>query len=159
MVILLAEDDVQMQYLIWKLLRAEGFTVLTSGNGEFALEASRSYPGLIDLLLTDIEMPRMNGLQLYRNIRAERPGIKTLVMSSDLQWRDQDVLNGLPFLKKPFTPADLRHSIEALLCSVPREWTCAEADQEQETLRSSYVLGNVGRLRSSRNRPGVTLAF
>ena len=46
-----------------------------SGNGEFALEASRSWshPGRIDLLLTDIEIHRMNGLQLYKNIRAERP--------------------------------------------------------------------------------------
>ena len=105
-------------------LKHEGFVrraVLTAGNGEFALEASRSYPDRIDLLLTDIEMPRMSGLQLCRQIRAERPGIKVLVMSSDLQWRDQDDLNGLPFLQKPFTPTVLRHSIEALLCPVPCE--------------------------------------
>jgi len=131
-VILLVEDDVQVQYFIWKLLRAEGFKVLTSGNGEFALEASRSYPGRIDLLLTDMEMPRMSGLQLYRNIRAERPGIKALLMSSDLQWRDQGVLDGLPFLQKPFTPTVLRHSIEALLCPIPCECTCGAADQALE---------------------------
>ena len=131
-VILLAEDDVQVQYFIWKLLRAEGFTVLTSGNGEFALEVSRNYPGRIDLLITDIEMPRMNGLQLYRKISAERPGIKALVMSSDLEWRYQDTLNGLPFLRKPFTATVLRHSIQALLCPVPCEWTCGTADQAVE---------------------------
>jgi DNA-binding response OmpR family regulator len=142
-VILLAEDDVQVQYFVWKVLSAEGHTVLTSGNGEVALEASRSYPGHIDLLLTDIEMPRMSGPQLYRNIRAERPGIKVLVMSSDLQWRDQDALNGLPFLQKPFTPTVLRHSIEALLCPVPREWTCGATDQASEATRSSHVVGNV----------------
>jgi DNA-binding response OmpR family regulator len=127
-VILLAEDDVHVQYFAWKVLRAEGFTVLTSGNGEFALEASRSYTGHIDLLLTDTEMPRMNGLQLYRNIRAERPGIKALVMSSDPKWIDADALNGLPLLQKPFTAAVLRHSIEALLSSASVERTTGEAD-------------------------------
>jgi CheY-like chemotaxis protein len=121
MVILLADDDVQVQYFIWKLLKADGFTVLAAGNGEFALEASRSYPGHIDLLLTDMEMPQMNGLALYRNILTERPGIKALVMSGDLQWRDQLAVNGLPFLQKPFTPSALRQSIQALLGPVPCE--------------------------------------
>jgi CheY-like chemotaxis protein len=84
-VILLVEDDVHEQYFVWKLLKADGFAVLTAGNGEFALEASRSHPGPIDLLLTDTEMPRMSGLELGRNIRAERPEIKVLMMSSDLR--------------------------------------------------------------------------
>src|SRR5450759_1613142 len=89
MVILLVEDDVHVQYLIWKLLKADGFTVLTAGKSEFALEASRSHPGPIDLLLTDMEMPRMSGLELYRNIRAKRPGIKVLMISGDLREREQ----------------------------------------------------------------------
>jgi CheY-like chemotaxis protein len=119
MVILLVEDDVHVQYFVWKLLKADGFTVLTAGNGEFALEASRSHCGPIDLLLTDIEMPRMNGLELCRNIKPERPGIKVLVMSGDLREREQDSVNGLPFLQKPFTPTVLRDSIEALLGPLP----------------------------------------
>jgi DNA-binding response OmpR family regulator len=119
MVILLVEDDVYVQYFIWKLLKADGFTVLTAGNGVFALEASRSHPGTIDLLLTDMEMPRMSGLDLARNIRAERPGIKTLVMSGDLRGREQVSVNGLPFLQKPFTVTALRDSIEALLGPIP----------------------------------------
>src|SRR5260370_26267057 len=78
MVILLVEDDVHIQYFIWKLLKADGFTVLTAGNGELALEASRSHPGPIDLLLTDMQMPRMSGLELCRNISEQRPGINVL---------------------------------------------------------------------------------
>lgn len=118
-VILLAEDDVQVQYFIWKLLKADGFTVLTAGNGAFALEASRNYPGPVDLLVTDLEMPRMSGLELCEKIRAERPGIKVLVMSGNLRTREHDSVNGLPFLQKPFTPTALRESIEALLCPIP----------------------------------------
>jgi hypothetical protein len=49
MVILLVEDDLHVQYFIWKLLKATGFTVLTAGNGEFALEALRNHLGPIDL--------------------------------------------------------------------------------------------------------------
>jgi DNA-binding response OmpR family regulator len=118
-VILCAEGDVHVQYLIWKLLKADGFTVLTAGKSEFALEASRSYPGPIDLLLTDMEMPRMSGLELCRNIRAERPGIKVLMISDDLLEREQVFVNGLTFLQKPFTPTALRDSIEALLGPIP----------------------------------------
>jgi len=118
-VVLCAEGDVHVQYLIWKLLKADGFTVLTTGKSEFGLEASRSHPGPIDLLLTDMEMPRMSGLELYRNIRAERPGIKVLMISGDLREREQVSVNGLTFLQKPFTPTALRDSIEALLGPIP----------------------------------------
>ena len=104
-----------LQFFIWKLVKAEGFTVLTAGDGGLALEASRSHLGPIDLLLTDVEMPRMSGLELCRNISAERPGIKVLVMSGDLREREHVSVNGLPFLQKPFTPVALRESIEALL--------------------------------------------
>ena len=136
MVILLVEDDVHEQYFVWKLLKADGFAVLTAGNGEFALEASRSHPGPIDLLLTDTEMPRMSGLELCRNIRAERPGIKVIVMSGDLG-REQVSMNGLPFLQKPFTPTALRDSIEALLSPIPSLTGMYPRSETTLTARSS----------------------
>jgi DNA-binding response OmpR family regulator len=82
-VILLAEDDVGLQFFVWRLLKADGFTVLTAGDGIAALEASRNYPGSIDLALSDVRMPRMGGLELCRIIAAERPGIKVLMMSGE----------------------------------------------------------------------------
>ena len=68
MVILLAEDDVGVQFFIWKLLKTDGYTVLTAGDGEAGLEASRNHPGPIDLLLTDFgDAPdgRPGALQTY----------------------------------------------------------------------------------------------
>ena len=115
MVILLAEDDVGVQFFIWKLLKADGYTVLTAGDGEAGLEASRNHPGPIDLLLTDLEMPRMDGQELYRRIASERPGIKVLMMSGALAERERVSMNGLPFLQKPFTATALRDAIQVAL--------------------------------------------
>jgi CheY-like chemotaxis protein len=115
MVILCAEDDVWVQHIIWKLLTADGFKVLNACDGEAALEVSRQYRGSIDLLLADVEMPRMDGLELSANIAAERPQIKALLMSGYPDGRERASVSGLPFLQKPFTPAALRYSIGALL--------------------------------------------
>ena len=119
MVILLVEGDVGGQFYVWKLLKADGFTVLTAGDGKAALEASRNCPGSIDLLMSDVEMPGMGGLELCKNIAAERPGIKVLVMSGEPSCKGQASVNGLPFLQKPFTSTALRDSIEALLGPIP----------------------------------------
>jgi CheY-like chemotaxis protein len=119
MVILVAEDDVHVQFLAWKLLKVAGFTVLKADNGEVALELSRNHPGIIDLLLADVAMPRMSGLELCRIIAAERPDIKLLMMSSDLRNREQASMNGLPFLQKPFSPEALQDSIQKLLGPAP----------------------------------------
>ena len=68
-----------------------------------------------ELLLLDLAMPRMGGLELCKTVAAERPGIKVLTMSGALRGREQLLTSGLPFLQKPFTLAALRDSIEALL--------------------------------------------
>jgi two-component system, cell cycle sensor histidine kinase and response regulator CckA len=115
MVMLLVDDDVTVLNYVRKLLKADGFTILTAGDGESALEVSRNHLGSIDLLLTDVKMPRMNGLALCKIISEERPDIKLLIMSGDLQERERVAMNGLPFLQKPFSHRSLRDSIEALL--------------------------------------------
>jgi DNA-binding response OmpR family regulator len=119
MVILLVEDDMGVRFFAWQLLKAEGFTVLCAGDGEAALKISRNYPGSIDLLLSDVEMPRMGGLELCKYTSAERPGIKVLMMSSETLPKEQVSMSGLPFLQKPFSLTALRQSIEALLGPIP----------------------------------------
>ena len=119
MVILLVEDDLGVQFFVWRLLKDAGFTVLTAGDGEAALEESRNYLGSIDLLLSDVEMPRMGGLELCKIITAERPGIKVLMMSGEPWCKEQVSVSELPFLQKPFTLNALRDSIEALLGPIP----------------------------------------
>jgi DNA-binding response OmpR family regulator len=119
MVALLVEKDIYVQFVMWKLLRANQFTVLTAEDGEAALEASRNYPGHVDLLLADLDMPRQNGLDLCKTITMAHPGIKTLVFSGDGGVREQAESDGFPCLQKPVDPESLQDSIRALLRSTP----------------------------------------
>jgi two-component system, cell cycle sensor histidine kinase and response regulator CckA len=120
MVILLVDDDVDLRNLLRNSLNAHGYTVLTAADGDSALEASRNHSGVIDLLLSDVEMPCMNGWQLCKIIAVERPGTKILMMSGTAASQVEDhSLRGLPFLQKPFTPTALRNSILSLLGPIP----------------------------------------
>jgi DNA-binding response OmpR family regulator len=121
MVIMLVEDEVHVQFFIWKLLKADGFTVLTAGSAEAALEISSNHPGPVDLLLTDLEMARMDGLELCERIVAERHAIKMLLMSGDLRAKEEASKRGIPFLEKPFTTTTLREAIQAALEPI-RQW-------------------------------------
>jgi DNA-binding response OmpR family regulator len=115
MVILVAEDHEDVRLAIWNILKADGFTVLAAYDGKAALELSRIYPGTIDLLLSDVDMPFMRGLELCRVITAERPGIKVLMISGGVESAEQVRMKGLPYLQKPFSGTALRASITALL--------------------------------------------
>lgn len=76
MVILLAEDNIGVQFIAWQTLTEAGLTVLTAADGQAALEKSRQHAGPIDILLTDIDLPRLTGLELARILKQERPKIK-----------------------------------------------------------------------------------
>src|SRR5436190_20039833 len=80
-IILVAEDDVVIRNTARRLLQAEGHEVLVATNGYEALELSRDYHGVIDILLTDLRMPRMGGVELITEIVKDRPGMKILVMA------------------------------------------------------------------------------
>ncbi len=118
MVILLAEDDIGVQYFVWKLLRSRGFIVINTADGETGLRHSRQHR-TIDLLVTDVVMPGMDGLELYRRVAAEHPGIKVLLMSGAGPGTEDAESSGLPFLRKPFTPAALLTAVEAQLADRP----------------------------------------
>jgi CheY-like chemotaxis protein len=113
-VVLVADDDVSILYLVASLIQAEGCTVLSASDGHEALELSREYPGAIDLVITDMEMPRLNGSDLCSHLLAERPGIKVLVMSGAKLNEAQLRIAGR-VLAKPFDGQALRDGVRALL--------------------------------------------
>ena len=79
--ILLAEDEDSLRLLTERILTRHGYTVITAGNGLEAIEAARQHPGRIDLLLTDVIMPHMNGHDLATRLQATRPTLPVIYMS------------------------------------------------------------------------------
>ena len=125
--ILLVEDEPSVRKLAHSVLRASGYNVLVAGNAEEALSKARAHQGLIELILTDIVMPGMNGQALAAEISRERPDVHMVFMSG---YSDHAILErvlampGSAFLQKPFTPSELLEKVRGALDS-PRQ---AEAD-------------------------------
>lgn len=114
-VILVAEDDVLVRNLINVVLTRSGYSVLVASDGEEALHLSRHYAGEIDLLLSDVVMPRMNGVSLAAMIRRERPATKTLLISGRMSSEIMDGNALFDFLRKPFVPDQLRSKLDEIL--------------------------------------------
>ncbi|MFN0181834.1 MAG: ATP-binding protein [Gemmatimonadales bacterium] len=116
--ILLAEDEEAVRSMIRKILSAAGYTVLEARHGSDALLVSREFLGPIDLLLTDVVMPEMNGLKLARSLAADRPDTAVIFMSG--YTRDEVDRKGLSepgvtFIPKPFTANELATLIRSVL--------------------------------------------
>src|SRR5215208_726823 len=84
-VILVAEDEVVVRNVVRIVLEGQGYFILAANDGQEALTISRQYPGIIHALLSDVKMPKMDGLQLRETILRERPGIKVLLMSGHIE--------------------------------------------------------------------------
>ena len=114
-VILVADDAVLIRNLVTLLMQQEGYFVLSAADGHEGLELSRHYPGSIDLVITDVQMPRLNGTDLCAHLLEERPGIKALLMSgADIREIVRQNVD-LPFLPKPFDGQTLKARVRAIL--------------------------------------------
>jgi two-component system cell cycle sensor histidine kinase/response regulator CckA len=111
--ILLAEDESELRQLLVEVLRNNGYNVVSAGNGEAALTAARKHRGVIDLLITDVEMPTLDGFDLQERLRRERPETKLLVISGALPRNIRGA--DFPLLRKPFLPADLCAKVREIL--------------------------------------------
>jgi two-component system, cell cycle sensor histidine kinase and response regulator CckA len=111
LVILVADDEQLVRDFVAHTLELSGHSVLTAADGEEALEISRRFPGTIHLLISDVMMPRLDGLSLRQKILSERPGVKVLLISGTLE----QGIESVPFLQKPFQALDLKRRIEQLI--------------------------------------------
>ncbi len=116
--ILLCEDDNSIRDLLARSLRIAGYTVITAGSAPACIEAAKTQQGRIDLLITDVIMPDMNGWALSEQLRADDPTLPVLFISGYTSnvIADRGVLaEGVEFLQKPFTRPDLLAKIRTVL--------------------------------------------
>jgi PAS domain S-box-containing protein len=122
--ILLVEDDAAVRAAARRVLGAAGYTVLTASNGGEALLTCEQHPGPIHLMLTDIVMPRMNGIELAQRLGSVRPRLDVLFMSGYTEYAvlQSGVLDPRThFIAKPFTGADLSRKVREVLDAVARD--------------------------------------
>jgi len=108
--ILVAEDERSVRHMVVRVLERAGYRVLEAPDARVALMLAREQDGPIDLLLTDVVMPRMHGTELAQQLRAERPGLRVVFMSG---YPDETIVHrgvvapGVHLLAKPLTPEQL----------------------------------------------------
>jgi DNA-binding response OmpR family regulator len=112
--VLVAEDDRAILLLLAEIFRKQGDTVIIASNGADALQLAGLCQKPIDLLVTDFEMPFLNGIQLANEVRAIFPQIRVLLISGS-HHRAGSAEIPLAFLKKPFTSVALLERVRALM--------------------------------------------
>jgi len=116
--ILIVEDNDNLRNLLLRTLEGDGFTVFPAADGAEALRLCQQHDGKIDIVVSDIVMPRLNGLELAKRIRGARPEMKFLFITGfgdqfpELrEWTKY----GATVLEKPFVPSELLHRVEDTL--------------------------------------------
>ncbi len=115
---LVAEDDESVRTMVQKILAGAGYTVLEARHGADAVLVSREHRGRIDLLLTDVVMPELNGLRLAEVLGPERPDMEVIFMSGytrDEVDRRGLALPGVTLIHKPFTVVELAMAVRSVL--------------------------------------------
>jgi CheY-like chemotaxis protein len=117
--ILIADDEPAVRTYIRNILKMEGYQLLEAADGLDAIEQIRQHIAPIDLLVTDIRMPRMDGVALARSVSEVYPGTPVVYISGypfDLE-EERSRHSGRPcaFLSKPFTPKTLLETVEKCL--------------------------------------------
>ncbi|MCS6977195.1 MAG: PAS domain S-box protein [Gemmatales bacterium] len=116
--ILVVEDEEGVRQLAGEVLQAHGYTVLAASSGQQALELIECYPASVDLLITDVVMPGMDGSELAALLRAKLPKLKVLFLSGytdDAVVRHGILHHQVEFLQKPFSPFSLASKVREVL--------------------------------------------
>ncbi len=120
--VLVVEDEAAVRQVERRMLEAQGYHVLLADSGEAALQIVRAHAGDIDLLLTDVIMPEMNGREVAAAVLALRPDLPVLFVSGhvgDALDRHGGLAPGARVLNKPFSTRELGEAVQAAIESRP----------------------------------------
>jgi hypothetical protein len=116
--ILVVDDEEALREVTRRILTRNGYTVVTASSGAQAIEIAASHVGPIDLVLTDVIMPTMQGPAVANEVKRLRPGIRVLFMSGHAQpVLEAEAVLGTEFLlvEKPFDQATLLENVRKVL--------------------------------------------
>lgn len=116
--VLIVEDDHSLRKLARTVLKQRGYKVLEAENGEDALRISKEHEGPIQLMITDVVMPKMSGRETAERLQPLYPQMKVIYMSgyTDSAIAHHGVLApGLNFIEKPFSPEGLARKVREVL--------------------------------------------
>jgi CheY-like chemotaxis protein len=121
-VVLVVDDEAVLRGLLARTLTDAGFDVLQADNGKTALEAARGSAVPVSLVISDISMPVMDGLELSRRFRTLYPLVPILLISGNPRWAapEQSALDGERVLRKPFTATSLLTEVTQMLTPADR---------------------------------------
>ncbi len=117
--VLLVEDDRGVREYLHGALESMGYVVLEASNADEAMRLSREHQGALDLLVTDVVMPKLNGKQLAEKLRDSRMDLRIIFVSGHTERKELGVIlnSNDSFLQKPFTGEDLARRIRESLSS------------------------------------------
>jgi PAS domain S-box-containing protein len=113
--ILLVEDDAALRGAICEFLQSNGYTVLTAGGGTEAISTVGQHTGTIDVMLTDLVMPGMDGVEVAKAVSLRCPGIHIMYMSGYTDRSEELLDTGAVLLKKPFSLSELASKLRTVL--------------------------------------------
>jgi two-component system cell cycle sensor histidine kinase/response regulator CckA len=137
--VLLVEDDVQLRHILRRYISSWGYTLIEASCGKSALEVARTYAGEIDVLLTDLVMPNLDGRSLSREVLIERPAIAVVFMSG---YTEHAALANAAigpdelFIQKPFSAQILADTLQQAFGRSPTSTT-----RSAESLDASTNVG------------------
>ena len=122
-VVLLVDDEEAVRRFAAQVLESCGYTVFEANDGQHALEVTKAHRWDIDLLVTDLAMPGIDGLRLADLLREQNPHLKVLFVSgnSSLSETTSSIDPANRFLHKPFTVSSLARRVREILDEVLRE--------------------------------------
>jgi PAS domain S-box-containing protein len=132
--VLVVDDESEVLRLEVRELEAAGFEVLAAANASEALHHLQARGGAVDLLVTDVVMPGMNGIELAAAVHFSYPAIEVLFVSGHL---DEEATmkgslpNGASLLTKPFSPDELTRRVREVICEKPK--TQSQATEQPQT--------------------------
>ncbi|QXE92415.1 response regulator [Geomonas subterranea] len=111
--ILLVDDEPQLRAMLHDLLIGRGYDVIQAIDGQDALEKFKQNQQNISLVVTDIVMPRMDGISSYKIMRTINPSLNVIYMSGYVP--ERPLPEGVSILIKPFSPIDILQAIRSIL--------------------------------------------